>query len=285
MTVPRDQGTGVRRNNRVSSAIGVQMAARRKWTGNFSMKRTRDLRKSDEGLIPFARRETHDRVIDLMKEEQIGKVLDVPTGTGVLADRLRKMGFQVSCCDINPSHFLVADLKVDKGDLNQTLPYSERSFNYIICLDGIEHTENPVQAIREFRRILVRGGKLFLSLPNFLNIERRLHFLFTGTFSKIPSHETIKNVWKGDLWMAHLSPLGYPLLKFIMEHYGFHILRLEKDRNKPRMKWLLPMVWLIRLYRPFASQKRRQFYRLDETLSDKIIMGGNTLIIVAEKAG
>jgi ubiquinone/menaquinone biosynthesis C-methylase UbiE len=195
------------------------------------------------------------------------------------------MGFEVSCCDINPSFFSVPDLKIEIGDLNQSLPYSDDSFDYLICLDGIEHTENPSNAIREFQRVLKKGGKIFLSTPNFLNIERRIRFLFTGTFSKIPSHEVIKNIWKGDLAMAHLSPLGYPLLKFIMECYGFRILRLEKDRPKHKMVWLLPFVWLIRLYGRLASEKRRDLYRLNETTRDEIILGGNTLIIVGEKAG
>jgi ubiquinone/menaquinone biosynthesis C-methylase UbiE len=237
------------------------------------------------GAVPFARDETHDKVIEMMDKESRGKVLDVPTGTGVLADRLRKMGFEVSCCDINPSFFSVPDLKIEIGDLNQSLPYSDDSFDYLICLDGIEHTENPSNAIREFQRVLKKGGKIFLSTPNFLNIERRIRFLFTGTFSKIPSHEVIKNIWKGDLAMAHLSPLGYPLLKFIMECYGFRILRLEKDRPKHKMVWLLPFVWLIRLYGRLASEKRRDLYRLNETTRDEIILGGNTLIIVGEKAG
>jgi ubiquinone/menaquinone biosynthesis C-methylase UbiE len=237
------------------------------------------------GAVPFARDETHDKVIEMMDKESRGKVLDVPTGTGVLADRLRKMGFEVSCCDINPSFFSVPDLKIEIGDLNQSLPYSDDSFDYLICLDGIEHTENPSNAIREFQRVLEKGGKIFLSTPNFLNIERRIRFLFTGTFSKIPSHEVIKNIWKGDLAMAHLSPLGYPLLKFIMECYGFRILRLEKDRPKHKMVWLLPFVWLIRLYGRLASEKRRDLYRLNETTRDEIILGGNTLIIVGEKGG
>jgi len=248
------------------------------------MPRNRDPVERGTGPIPFARRETHDRVIDLMNEEPLGTVLDVPTGSGALADRLKKIGFQVWCCDINPSHFLVSDLKVDRGDLNQTLPYSDDSFNYVVCLDGIEHTENPSNAIRELGRVLKKGGKLFLSTPNFLNIERRVRFLLTGSHSKIPSHKNIREIWKGDLSMAHLSPLGYPLLKFIMENYGFCILRLEADRIKPKMKWLLPMVWLTRLYGLFSSRERWEHYRLAETLSEKIIMGGNTLIIVAEKA-
>ena len=218
-----------------------------------------------------------------MEKEPRGSVLDVPTGTGILADRLRKIGFEVSCCDINPTYFSVPELTIDIGNLNQSLPYPNDSFDYLICLDGIEHTENPSNAIREFQRVLKKGGKILLSTPNFLNIERRLRFLFNGTFSKIPSHEVIKNIWKGDITMAHLSPLGYPLLKFIMECHGFHILRLEKDRKKPKMVWLLPLVWLIRLYGRMASKKRRELYRLDETSKDEIILGGNTLIIMGEK--
>jgi hypothetical protein len=50
------------------------------------------------------------------------------------------------------------------------------------------------------------------------------------------------------------------------------------------MKWLLPFVWLIRLWGRVASEKRREAYRLDDTMTDEIILGGNTLIIVGEKA-
>ena len=235
------------------------------------------------GAIPLSRHETHDKIIEMMEREPIGKVLDVPTGTGILADRLRKRGFKVSCCDITSSYFSVPDLTMEIGDLNASLPYPDDFFDYLICLDGIEHTENPFNAIREFGRILKKEGKIFLSIPNFLNIERRLRFLFRGTFSKIPSHEAVRDIWKGDLSMAHLNPLGYPILKFMMEHYGFRILQLEKDRKKPKMILLLPVVWIIRFCGFFVSRKTREIYRLCETLRDEIIMGGNTLIIVGEK--
>ena len=233
--------------------------------------------------VPFARRETHHRVVEMMSGEPKGAVLDVPAGSGALAIRLRETGHKVWCCDINPSHFRVHDLAIDRGDLNHTLPYTDGFFDYVVCLDGIEHTENPSNAIREFWRILKRGGKLILSTPNFLNIERRLRFVLTGSHSKIPTHESIREIWGGDLSMAHLSPLGYPLLKFMMEHYGFQILRVGTDRNKPRMKWLLPAVWLVRLCGLFSSKERWKTYRLSETLSQEIILGGNTLIVVAEK--
>ena len=239
--------------------------------------------KWSHGAVPLARNETHDKVVEMMEKEPRGRVLDVPTGTGVLAGRLKGMGFEISCCDINASYFSIPDLSIDLGDLNQRLPYEDSTFDYVICLDGIEHTENPYNTIREFRRMLRKGGKLYLSIPNFLNIERRIRYLFTGGLSKIPTHETIQKVWNGDLSMAHLSPLGYPLLKFVLEHYEFRVLRLEKDRSKPRMVLLSPLAWVLRLCGRVASMKRWIDYRLDETLSKEILMGGNTLIIAAEK--
>lgn len=235
------------------------------------------------GMVALSRNETHEKVVEMMAGEVRGKVLDVPTGTGILADRLQKMGFDLRCCDINPDYFSAPGLKLDVGDLNGRLPYEEGQFDYVLCLDGIEHLENPFHALREFGRVLRKEGKLILSIPNYLNIERRLRFLFMGTFSKIPSHETVREIWKGDLSMAHLSPIGYPLLKFILEHDGFRILRLEKDRKKRRMVWLKPLVWVIRFYGRFISGKRRKHYRLEDTLDDAILMGGNTLIIMAEK--
>ena len=235
------------------------------------------------GAVPLARNETHDKVVEMMEKEPRGRVLDVPTGTGVLAGRLKRMGFEIACCDINATYFSIPDLSIDLGDLNQRLPYADSAFDYVICLDGIEHTENPYNTIREFRRMLRKGGKLVLSIPNFLNIERRVRYFFTGGLSKIPSHETIEKVWNGDLSMAHLSPLGYPLLKFVLEHYGFRVLQLEKDRSKPRMVLLSPLAWVLRLCGGVASRKRWKDYRLGETLSKEILMGGNTLIIAAEK--
>lgn len=235
------------------------------------------------GLVPLSRDEIHEKVIGLMDKEPRGKVLDVPTGTGILANRLRGMGFQVSCCDINPSYFSVPDLKIETGDLNQSLPYADQSFDYLICLDGIEHTENPFNAIREFGRLLKPMGKLILSLPNYLNIERRMRFLISGLFSKIPSPKRLGKDYFENLWMLHLSPLTYPILKLFLEHTGFKILQIERDKKKKRIKFLLPLVLGIRLYCLLWPKKKREDYHLNETLDPKLIMGGNTLILVAEK--
>jgi len=117
------------------------------------------------GAVPLARDEIYDKIIEMMDKEQRGKVLDVPTGTGILADRPRKMVFEISCCDINPTYFSISDLTLEIGGLNHSLPYPNRSFDFIACIEGLEHLENPFNAIREFHRLLKPGGKVFLSLP------------------------------------------------------------------------------------------------------------------------
>ncbi len=218
-----------------------------------------------------------------MEKEPRGRVLDVPTGTGVLADRLRRIGFEVSCCDINPFYFSVPEMVFKVGDLNKTLPYPSEYFNFIICIEGLEHLENPFNAIREFYRLLKPGGKVILSLPNYLNIERRLRFLITGLFSKIPSPKKLGKDRFEDLSMLHLVPLTFPTLKLLMDHLGFKILQIEKDREKKRMRWLLPIVWGIRGYCFFWSNEKKEEYHLKDTLSPSLIMGGNTLILVVEK--
>jgi len=65
--------------------------------------------------------------------------------------------------------------------------------------------------------------------------------------------------------------------------HGFHIIKLDIDRPKPKMILLLPITLLIMLYCWFWPKKAKGRYWLKETLSKVILLGGNTLIIVAEK--
>ena len=232
----------------------------------------------------LARNEIHQWVIRALSKEPRGSLLDAPAGTGALALRLAGLGYSVSCLDINPASFQAPGLEFKVCDLSRPLPHPSESFDYVTCIEGLEHLENPFNAIREFHRILKPGGRIYLSVPNYLNIERRMRFLVTGIFSKIPSPKKLGKERFEDLSMLHLTPLTYPILKLYMEHSGFKILRIEKDKVKQRMKFLLPVVWTIRLYCFFWPREKRMEYHLEDTLSPSLIMGGNTLIIVATKA-
>jgi len=234
---------------------------------------------------PLARRGTHEKVLEIIGKEHRGKVLDIPAGTGALSLKLKEMGFDVYCCDINEDHFELKGLPFKKGDMNKRLPYDGECFDYVVCLEGIEHTENPFNAIREFARLLRKGGKLILSFPNYLNIEKRVKFLITGSLTRPTNPLPFLGGSTSDLAMLHLNPITYTTLKFFLEAQGFSIADIEIDREKKKQKFLYPLVWLIILYTFFWSKRQREKYWLKETLSPKIIMGGNTTIMIAQKQG
>jgi len=100
----------------------------------------------------------YDTVEKILRGRERGRLLDVPAGEGALAMRLNNLGFTVSCCDLYPEIFKLIDVKNVRGNLDETLPFDDRSFDYIVCVEGLEHIENPANAIREFSRLLSAGG-------------------------------------------------------------------------------------------------------------------------------
>ena len=233
--------------------------------------------------------EVHDKVAQILQPLPRGRLLDVPAGQGALAIRLKANGFEVRACDLYPELFRVPDIEVRRGDLSGTLPYVDAEFDYVVCLEGLEHIENPHQAIREFARVLSPGGQLIVSTPNILNVEERAKWLlygYTSHFKPISAeHIQAQSRHSGDKHEValHINPIAYPELRYILERYGFQVASIHKDRAK-RLLWLYaPLVWLIRLIGRFASPAKRSERWTDQLQSDAILLGGNTLIVHAIK--
>lgn len=236
-----------------------------------------------QGLVILARTGTHEKIIQFLQNEKRGKLLDAPAGSGILSKKLNELGFECYCCDINTDGFKAQNIEFRAGNLNANIPFETDYFDYVTCIDGLEHLENPHNAIKEFKRILKKGGKLFISIPNYLNIERRLKFLITGSFTKPVSQEMFKERFNCNTAMMHINLVGYPLLRFMLESNGFCITKLDIDKPKPKMIFLYPLIVLIKLYCWFWPKKAKKRYWLKETLSKDILSGGNTLIVVAGK--
>src|SRR6266852_6648514 len=138
------------------------------------------IKKAGVSPSPLAHQAIHDTVVRILENEPRGALLDVPAGEGALAARLIDAGFDVRCCDLYPEIFRLDGVDIHSGNLDAELPFGDQSFNYVTCLEGLEHIENPQQAMREFARVLKPGGHLIVSVPNILNIEERLKWLLYG---------------------------------------------------------------------------------------------------------
>lgn len=238
---------------------------------------------------PLAHQAVHDTVLAILEKLPRGVLLDVPAGHGALAERLVAAGFDVRCCDLYPEIFSLSSVEIRKGDLNLELPFASGSFDYTVCVEGLEHIENPQQAMREFARVLRPGGQLIVSVPNILNIEERLKWLiygYTSHFKPITrAHSAHLRAEYGNREeiAAHVNPIGYSELRYILEKHGFEIVNLHRDKPKANAWLYWPVVVLIRLITRLTSRAKRTERWTDELASDEILLGGNTLIIQASK--
>ncbi|MBI4569917.1 MAG: methyltransferase domain-containing protein [Planctomycetes bacterium] len=246
-----------------------------------------DTRKADYGCEPvrLAFAQTHDKAFAFVRTARPGRVLDVPCGAGAFALRLLRAGIDAHGCDINPAINQAPEVPFKQGDLTKRLPYDDESFDVVTCMDGIEHLENPYHGVREIGRLVRPGGKVFISIPNYLSIERRMKFLLTGCFTKPVTREMFAEKFGGQTFMMHLSPIGYPILKFALEQAGLRVVGLDREKVKPRQYFLWPLAAAIRLYTALWPARTRRRWWLHETSSRAIFWGGNTLLVLAEKAG
>lgn len=141
-------------------------------------------------------------------------VLDVGAGSGALSARLLAAGFRVESADLDPSD-LSADCPGHAWDASaQDLgPLAGRTFDAVCAVEILEHCENPLQALRNFRALLAPGGVLVLSTPNTTHARSRLKFLLRGAPSYFgideyhtTGHRTILTDW---LLEEHLKAVGF----------------------------------------------------------------------------
>src|SRR5215211_5396445 len=170
----------------------------------------------------MAREGAHDAVANIFRAETPGRLLDVPAGHGALALQLKELGYDVAACDLYPQLFDAKDIEIKAGDLDGTLPYDDRSFRYVVCIEGLEHIENPANAIREFSRVLQPGGTLVVSVPNIMNVEERLKWLFAGYTShfkplSLEARSAITKEYGGMEEVAlHINPISYSEVRFLL---------------------------------------------------------------------
>jgi len=94
------------------------------------------------------------------------KVLDIGCGGGLACEFLAKQGANVSGIDLSlnsikaaQAHAKESHLKIDyQCGVAENLPYSENTFDVVVCFDVLEHVEDWGKVIREIYRVLNKNG-------------------------------------------------------------------------------------------------------------------------------
>src|SRR5207245_2256618 len=76
-----------------------------------------------------------------------GTALDVATGGGHVANRLREAGFRVVTIDPAPG------MKPDVISRAEEIPFADASFDIVACRIAAHHFQDPAAALKEMARV------------------------------------------------------------------------------------------------------------------------------------
>lgn len=110
-----------------------------------------------------------ERILQLDKFDEDDIVLDVGCARGYVLDGLAsRIRFGVGV-DINVAALEKAKRRDRTGFIlcdAEELPLRDETFSKTICLDILEHSENPNRILREIKRVLSEGQKLLVQVPS-----------------------------------------------------------------------------------------------------------------------
>lgn len=143
-----------------------------------------------------------------------GRVLEVGSGCGALALRLRDAGIDVVPTDLDPPHEWIHRLDLDDPQWSEE---TRGPFDLVVCVETLEHVENPRQVLRSIRALLRPGGRVLVSTPNvthphsrLLTLLRGAPYIFGPRHYHSPGHITLLPDW---MLTEHVRLAGFGSLE------------------------------------------------------------------------
>lgn len=110
-------------------------------------------------------------VVRLLKEERMGRLIDIGAGNGVLLPEWSGMGWQVSAMEPDPDGSLYAAKRAPGSDVRRLsvgdpVPHEWKGrFDAAVCLEVVEHLFDPRQLPAVASELLREGGLIVVSTP------------------------------------------------------------------------------------------------------------------------
>lgn len=73
----------------------------------------------------------------------------------------------------------------------EKLPFTQSSFDTVVCIRVLHHLPDPEKVIREFSRVLKKNGCLILEVANKRHIKAVMGSLWTGSLRRVLDHSSV----------------------------------------------------------------------------------------------
>lgn len=177
--------------------------------------------------------ERYALILDLLRRDvpPPARVVELGAAPGEQSIGLAKAGYTVTAVDIGEQsdawegavegtmsrRFEEEGVELVLWNLEETpYPLEDESFDAVVMTEVFEHLRDyPARSLDEVRRILVPGGRLYLSTPNAAYILNRVQLL-RGRNVATPLHD-----WIGGVPFArHAREYTFPEMRHLLERSG-----------------------------------------------------------------
>lgn len=133
------------------------------------------------------------KILFEIKDQKASSLLDIGCGEGQVDKFLlsHNSDLKITGVDFDKEALRKAkincpEMTVKKADIYH-LPFSDKSFDLIICLEVLEHLDKPELALKEFKRI---GQRFLISVPHepFFSLASFFSGKYLSRFGKHPEH-------------------------------------------------------------------------------------------------
>ncbi len=149
-----------------------------------------------------------------------GALLDVACGRGGFLAAARERGYRVTGVDISHQALKAARRQLPAGGWAlsdaEALPLRDSGFRAVTCIGSLEHFPDPAVGARELRRVLAKGGRAVIYVPNLYFLG---HIYLTWRSGAMPS--------EGGQSFSELF-LTYGGWRDLLQEAGFKVLSCHK---------------------------------------------------------
>jgi ubiquinone/menaquinone biosynthesis C-methylase UbiE len=224
---------------------------------NYTENIYREIRKEtygeDIGQNSWITSDEYRQFFSRLKLSDDKNVLEIATGSGGPAVFMTKetgcllTGIELNENGVNNARKLADEnglsdkMKFVQGDASEPLPFSDNSFDVVICIDSINHLKERDKVLQEIRRALKTGGTLLYTDPivvtGILTNEEIAIRSSIGFFLFVPVGENERLLKDAGFQQIYAKDITENIASVSMKWFNArekrkeHLLQIEEEKN------------------------------------------------------